>query len=60
MGLEEALRLLSEKEFFGDDEYQDKFQEEANDIGGRYHLAWKRRHQENQKSLMSRAWWSEL
>ena len=72
MGFEEALRIFPEKEFFGDDEYQDKFQKMANDkhqdefqklandIDRRYHLAWKRRHQESQKSLTSRAWWGEL
>ena len=61
MGFEEALRTFPEKKFFSDDdEYEDKFREKANDIDLRYHLAWKRRHQESQKSLTSPQWWNEL
>ena len=61
MGFEEADSFFPEKKLFSDDdEYEDKFLEKANDIDRRYHLAWKRRHQESQKSLTSGAWWSEL
>ena len=72
MRLEEAQDFFPDKEFLdrkfgkpGFDEEKwyeewDKFHDRGDDIARRYHLAWKRRHQESQKSLTSRAWWSEL